>query len=251
MPSGVGLLSQVLGSTLEANRRNAMWRAEQEQQNELAAAQMQAQKENLASQLKAHLLSQLVADATKNVAMAQSYDRQEAADKARDARAANLEAWRMKRIDDMDKAREARDAARLKGMLDLEAARAANAQALKRTPAPPTTRRTITERVGDNWGSRGGGQQPDVRRTPEWNAYERASKNAIRLEDAYSKMGAMLGDAPSSQLLEARQRLLLTQKEFDDKFGQNARMAAESTITTGPGMLARPDEDTRGVFLQR
>ena len=43
--SGVGMLAQVLGSTLEANRRNAMWRAEQEQQNEMAAQSQQAARE--------------------------------------------------------------------------------------------------------------------------------------------------------------------------------------------------------------
>ncbi|NCV02252.1 MAG: hypothetical protein EBV53_13870, partial [Proteobacteria bacterium] len=125
-------------------------------------------------QLKAHLMSQLIADANKNVSMAQAEDRwnrrqddlmtrQDAREKAIAERAAAA----------IERQIEA-EKSKYKLAMDLEAARAENARALKGTKAPPTTRYTISQRTGEGWSTGRGGQQPDVRKSYEYNAMKAA-----------------------------------------------------------------------------
>lgn len=220
--SGVGMLAQVLGSTLEANRRNAMWQAEQQQQNEMAEQSQQAARENLATQLKAHLMSQLIADATKNVAMAQSEDRWAQRERERDAAAAAALAKQ-----------EAHDKARLKLEQDkfdfLKGEHAADrAAALERVQAPRKSEHrgySITERRGDVGRAGGGGQEPDFRKTQE--AFE-----ADKITRVYLAQIQAAASMPAQQRVAAEAE---AKKQFDAKMAE-----LQSRRSSGPVAPAAP-----------
>lgn len=238
--SGVGMLAQVLGSTLEANRRNAMWQGEQQQQNEMAQAQREAAQQHLAAQLRANLFGQLLADQNKNVAMARSEDRWAQRERERDAAAAAALAKQ-----------DAREASRVKAMerewelrgAEGEKARAAAAELEKlrgenAARAAGTLRRSITERRGDVGRAGGGGQEPDVRKQAEYN---RMMAARAALGDAMKLAGAMPTTENRSKVAEA-------QKMFDEAYSiYNRRYpergpvapAAQPVVNNLPSMYLR------------
>jgi hypothetical protein len=242
--SGVGMLAQVLGSTLDANRRNAMWQAEQEQQNEQADAARQAAQQNLATQLKAHLMSQLIADANKNVSMAQAEDRwnrrqddlmtrQDAREKAIAERSAAA-IQRQKDADD----------ARYKQAMDLEEARAKHALELKGTKAPPTTRYTISQRTGEGWSTGRGGQQPDVRKSYEYNAMRAADAALAEATRTWIQTMEGMKGVPTPQLIQARNRAEAAQQLFDNAYpGERRKMMQAPSTSTAQG--GTPEMDDR------
>ena len=249
MGNGVGMLMQLLQQDQADRQRAAFFDAQQQAQQQERQYQQNQQQGQLATQLRAQMLMHGMDDTARQNTDTVNYNRQVAADAAHWARVKEAEDQRNARDDARWNAYL--KAAALRAGAQTEAADIAGKSRVAAANVPRVSKHygySINERRG---GTTGPGQQPDVRRTPEWNNYERASKDAIAFEDAYSKYGQIVGQPPPPELLSARQRKMLTQKMFDDKFGQAARAAAESTITTGPGMLAVPPDQQGAPGLFR